>query len=77
MTTQEKSIEYLEKLLARLEIIESLDSPLKKMQAKLDLKDLFEDCYKEGRDSREDCCKGTISGSDLFKLISQPEPHLR
>lgn len=74
MITQEKSLEYLEKLLARLEVIEEMDSPLKKMQAKLDLKELFEDCYKDGRDSRE---TSKISGSDLLSAISRPEPYLR
>ena len=51
MNIEQSSIEYLERLLAELSEIEQMPSPLKRIQAKMDLRKLFEEALQEGQES--------------------------
>ena len=51
MNIEQRSIEYLERLLAELSEIEQMSSPLKRLQAKMDLRKFFEEALQEGQES--------------------------
>ena len=51
MNIEERSIDYLERLLAMLAEIDQMSSPIKRLQAKMDLRMLFEEALHEGQES--------------------------
>jgi hypothetical protein len=48
MKARTKSLEYLDQLIGKMDEIDKIPSSTQKLQAKLDLRKLFEACYTEG-----------------------------
>ena len=71
MNIEQSSIEYLERLLAELSEIEQMPSPLKRIQAKMDLRKLFEEALQEGQESVEEMPEHSSYLNDRMKVQNQ------
>lgn len=70
MTAKQKGIEYLDRLIKELEKIEKMESPSAQFQAKLELRNLFEECYIEGvREGRY--IGSTMSGNAPQQVLTR------
>ena len=71
MKIEQRSIEYLERLLAELSEIEQMPSPLKRLQAKMDLRKLFEEALQEGQESVKEKPEQISHLNDIMKVRNQ------
>lgn len=71
MNIEKRSIDYLERLFAKLAEIDQMSSPLKRLQAKMDLRMLFEEALHEGQESVDERPYKMVRGLNLPEVQDQ------